>query len=342
MKIQWRNNNVHECKDRLSDLCDYLLIHILSFLESKKAVQTCILSTRWRNLWKQLPFLLLYSLHSNTLPRLTEFASQFLSLRDGSTSLFVLQFYNFSDDIMEPHVLDTILQYAVSHNIHRLDIYVKCDIQHFPSCLFSCDTLTSLRFYVAHIRYDKLKIIFPNSLNLPSLTSLHLGFVAFHGGLELFLAYPRLKSLEIAHFEILGEENLFISSTTLEKLTIELCFKPKNDRKIELFTPSLCAFAFIGTPFQILCGSPLSFVKHIEIDADMWWNYADAPSILLRWLLEISDIESLIVCSNTLQVYLNRICTYVSEYYSNLLQNVKFGWLAFCFNKRASQDYFCH
>jgi len=222
-------------------------------------------------------------------------------------------------------MLDTILEYAVSHNIQHLDIYVKCDIQHFPSCLFSCDTLTSLRFYVTPIRYDKPKIIFPNSLNLPSLTSLRLGFVAFHGGLKLFLAYPRLKSLEIAHFEILGEENLFISSTTLVRLTIELCFKPKNDRKIELFTPSLCAFAFIGTPFQILCGSPLSFVKHIEIDADLWWNYAEAPSILLRWFLEFVDVRSLIVSSNTLQVYLHRICKYVGEYYSNLFPNVSLG-----------------
>ena len=315
MKIPWRNNSIDENKDRLSDLCDYLLTRILSFLESKKAVQTCILSTRWRNLWKQLPFLLLYSLRSNTLPRLTEFASQFFSLRDGSTSLFALQFYNlYSEDIMEPHVLDTILQYAVSHNIQRLDIYVKCDIQHFPSCLFACDTLTSLFFYVTPICYNKPKILFPNSLNMPSLTSLRLGYVTFRGGPELFMAYPRLKSLEIGHFEILGEENLCISSTTFVRLSIEFGFEPKNDRKIELFTPCMCAFAFIGTPFQILCGSPLRSVKHLEIEADMGWNYAEAPSILLRWLLEISDIESLIVCSNTLQVYLNRICKYVSEY----------------------------
>lgn len=315
MKMPRRNNNIDENKDRLSDLCDYLLIHILSFLRSKIAVQTCILSTRWRNLWKQLPFLSLYS--SNTLPRLSEFASQFLSLRDGSTSLFVLKFYNFCNEgFMEPHILDKILQYAISHNIQHLHIFLKCDIQHFPSCLFSCDTLTSLRFNVTPIRYDKPKIFFPNSLNLPSLTSLSLGFIAFRGGPDLFLAYPRLKLLEIAHFEILGEENLCISSTTLVGLAIEFSFEPKNNCKIELFTPNLSAFTFMGTPFQILFGNPLSSVKHIEIHADIRWSYAEAPSILIRWFLEFVDIESLIVSSNTLQVYLNRICNHVSLIYS--------------------------
>jgi len=308
MKIPRRINSIDENKDRLSDLCDYLLIHILSFLESEKAVQTCILSTRWRNLWKQLPFLSLYCYCFKTLQGLTQFASQFLSLRDGSTSLIFVKLYNiFSEGIMEPHLLDTILQYAVSHNIQDLDIFASCDIQHFPSCLFSCDTLTSLRFFVTPIGYDKPNILFPNSLNFPSLTSLRLGFVAFQGGLELLQAYPRLKHLEIAHFEILGEENLYISSTTLVRLAIKVYFEPKNNRKIELFTPNLCAFVFDGTPFPILSGSPLSSVKHIEIDADMWWNYAEASSILLRWFLEFVDIELLIISSNTLQVYVNRI-----------------------------------
>jgi len=334
MKIPRRKNSIDENKDRFSDLSDYLLIHILSFLESKIAVQTCILSTRWRNLWKQLPILSLYYFHFNTLQGLTEFASQFLSLRDGSTSLFTLEFHNFfTEGGMEPRELERILQYALSHNIQHLDIYVKCDIQHFPSCLFSCDTLTSLRFYVTPIRYDEPKILFPNSLNLPSLTSLCLGFVAFRGGPELFLAYPRLKRLEIAHFEILGEANLCISSTTLVRLAIELCFEPKNNCKIELFTPNLCAFAFIGTPFQILCGSPLSSVKHLEIDADMWWNYAEAPSILLRWFREFVDIESLILSSNTLQVYLHRICKYVFLQNVSLIWVVSFLFQQACFSK---------
>ncbi|XP_058782729.1 putative FBD-associated F-box protein At5g56430 isoform X2 [Vicia villosa] len=43
--------------DLISDLSDCILIHILSFLDAKEAVQTCILSKRWINLWKTLPTL---------------------------------------------------------------------------------------------------------------------------------------------------------------------------------------------------------------------------------------------------------------------------------------------
>lgn len=44
-------------EDRLSSLSDTLLLRILSFLPSKTSVQTSILSTRWRNLWKHLSVL---------------------------------------------------------------------------------------------------------------------------------------------------------------------------------------------------------------------------------------------------------------------------------------------
>ncbi|WVZ50629.1 hypothetical protein U9M48_001867 [Paspalum notatum var. saurae] len=43
--------------DRLSDLTDCLLHAIMSFLKARQAVQTCVLSTRWRNLWHSVPCL---------------------------------------------------------------------------------------------------------------------------------------------------------------------------------------------------------------------------------------------------------------------------------------------
>ncbi|KAJ1276243.1 hypothetical protein BS78_05G199700 [Paspalum vaginatum] len=43
--------------DRLSALPDCLLQAILSFLKARQVVQTCVLSTRWRNLWRSVPCL---------------------------------------------------------------------------------------------------------------------------------------------------------------------------------------------------------------------------------------------------------------------------------------------
>ncbi|AES69174.2 cytochrome C biogenesis protein ccsA, putative [Medicago truncatula] len=273
-------------EDRLSDLPD--------------SIQTCILSKRWKNLWKRLPTLTLISSQFKTLTNFDKFVSQVLSLRDRSNSLYALNFQR--KGIMAPYLLKRIFNYAVSHNVQRLQIDVNSDIKSFSSCFFSCHTLTSLNLYVAHPRTSK-KIFFPDYLNLPALTRLHLGDVAFRGGAEPFSAYPRLNSLMISNFEIIGEQNLYISSTTLVKLKIQVYYEPKkNYCKIELSTPGLCTFSFVGTPFEILSGNNPSSVKHVKIYANMWWNYVTAPSILLSWLQELADTKTLTVSSNTLQV----------------------------------------
>ncbi|CAL4991867.1 unnamed protein product [Urochloa decumbens] len=43
--------------DRLSALPDCLLHTIMSFMKARQAVQTCVLSTRWRHLWHSVPCL---------------------------------------------------------------------------------------------------------------------------------------------------------------------------------------------------------------------------------------------------------------------------------------------
>nr|AFK48553.1 unknown [Lotus japonicus] len=54
--------DIEENKDRLSDLPDCILLYILSFVKAKHVVQTCVLSKRWKDLWKHLPTLILHSL----------------------------------------------------------------------------------------------------------------------------------------------------------------------------------------------------------------------------------------------------------------------------------------
>ncbi|AES90420.1 F-box protein [Medicago truncatula] len=59
MKKRSQCENVNEendgNEDRLSDLLEGVLLHILSLFDTKQAVQSCILSTRWRHLWKRIP-----------------------------------------------------------------------------------------------------------------------------------------------------------------------------------------------------------------------------------------------------------------------------------------------
>ena len=146
-------------EDRLSDLPDCLLLHILSFLNTKCAFQTCVLSWRWKNLWKRLSILRLTStdMYVNSYSKLL---SRILSLRSDSTSLHTLEF-TCDEELVEPHTLKSIVNYAVSHNVQRLLISFTCDIQQFSPCLFSCQTLTSLHLSVCRFS----QTLFPKSLH---------------------------------------------------------------------------------------------------------------------------------------------------------------------------------
>ncbi|KAJ1424744.1 Leucine-rich repeat domain superfamily [Sesbania bispinosa] len=291
-------------KDRLSDLPDCVILHILSFLKAKYAVRTCILSTRWKDLWKHLPTILLHSSDFSSFKSFTKFVSRLLSLRDNSVALQGLDFERRG--CIEPHLLKRIVNYAVSHNVQRLGMSIHCDIHCIPPSFFSCQTLTSLKLAVYPKKDSMVKTLFPKTLNLPALTSLHLQSFAFSASdndrAEPFSAFARLNSLLIHYCTLVNAQILCISSTTLVNFTIH------NDSKdfyeIELSTPSLRTFAFTGTPYQQISGSNLSSLEHVNIDAEMWSKLKsnETPLILLCWLLELANTKSLTVTASTLQV----------------------------------------
>jgi len=93
-----------ENKDRFSDLPESVILHILSFLNAQHAVQTCVLSTRYTDLWKRLPALRLHCRHFRTYKIFTKFVSKILSLRDPSITLHALDFKRHIGRL-EPHIL---------------------------------------------------------------------------------------------------------------------------------------------------------------------------------------------------------------------------------------------
>ncbi|CAN1333450.1 Putative FBD-associated F-box protein At5g56440 [Linum perenne] len=89
--------------DRLSYLPDFVLYHILSFVDTKTVVQTSVLSRRWRCVWKHVPALVFDSLsfdhHSK---RFNTFVDKVLSLRYPTNvdkiSYFNTLFYEIDED----------------------------------------------------------------------------------------------------------------------------------------------------------------------------------------------------------------------------------------------------
>ena len=206
-------------------------------------------------------------------------------------------------------ILKSIVNYAVSHNVQCLQIRVISDIQHFPTCLFSCKTLTSLNLSVLHPNHFEQNI-FPSSLDLPALTNLYLRYFVFrvgnNGRAEPFSAFKNLNSLIINNCAVLDEQNLCISSSTLANLTLQI--RQNQYGKIKLSTPNLGTFVLFGigdVPVLKQCRSKtnLSSVKHADIDVIMCSDYANHyPSVLFNLLVQLSDIKSLTISSRALEV----------------------------------------
>lgn len=182
---------------------------------------------------------------------------------------------------------------------------MKCDIDQIPQCIFSCKTLTSLKLSVCPRGYIYGSTLFPKLLNLTALTSLHLQHFTFcasgNDQAEPFSACNRLSDLVIDHCTVRDAKVLCISSNTLVNFTMR-SDHAKDFYKIVLSTPNLRSFAFAGIPYQQICGSNVSSLENVNIDAEIWSTSLESPLILFSWLLELANVKSLTVSASTLQV----------------------------------------
>lgn len=294
-----------EGEDRLSNLSDCLLLRILSFLNAKHVVQTCILSKRYEHLWKHIPTLILQASTFPTLKQFSKFVSKILTLRDTSTALLALDLHR--PGLIEPYLLKKILKYVRSYNTLELGISVCADSALIFPHVSSCQFLTSLKLLVYHRGryYNNQKTVFPKALNLPVLTNLDLTSFAFSSDgndyAEPFSAFGRLNSLAIHDCTVKDARILNISSETL--VNLDTHSKSSDFAKIELSTPSLCTLTFTGSPDQQICGSGLSSVKHVNIAADIHFHWEEPPMVLLSWLQGLANAKSLTFSSTTLQVH---------------------------------------
>lgn len=244
--------------DRLTALPTEILFRIMSFLTMQEVVRTCILSKQWKNLWKCLPNLRLHY-HDFTRPSgFFEFISKIMSCRDENhsiESLFFNQRRNFNREIMT-----NFMSFAVSHNIKQLEIFPPFNMG-LPSCVFSCQSLTSLSISISSYAYDRAPKI-PKSLKLPSLLSLHLKQVPIstneNDPAEPFSNCKKLNTLHIEHCKVVHPDGplsaeleiLNITNATLANLIMDFTKRYKT----VISTPNLSTFTLNGAPFQTLHG----------------------------------------------------------------------------------------
>ncbi|CAN0879070.1 Putative F-box/LRR-repeat protein At5g02930 [Linum grandiflorum] len=113
--------------DRLSNLPEAVIHHILSFLDTKSAVQTSVLSRQWKSSWKYLAVLEFdgYGMWQHEFER---YVNKVLSLRYHQLNLnkLIFRYYLLELDTKpENSLLAKVIRYALSHRTQHLEIHFK-------------------------------------------------------------------------------------------------------------------------------------------------------------------------------------------------------------------------
>ncbi|CAN1778780.1 Putative F-box protein At5g38390 [Linum perenne] len=107
-------------KDRLSHLPDSILHHILSFLETKYAVQTSVLSRRWRCAWKYVTALHLRSESFREYSSFQTFVDKVLSLRSPLSIREITLIDQRNSEDREGSLFASVIYDAISHGAQHI------------------------------------------------------------------------------------------------------------------------------------------------------------------------------------------------------------------------------
>ncbi|PRQ42522.1 putative F-box domain, leucine-rich repeat domain, L domain-containing protein [Rosa chinensis] len=223
-------------EDRISGLPDAIFFHIISFLETRDAVKTCLLSHTWNNVWTYVPNLEVYvsspKYDSDEHVPQPGFVDRVLLFRNLSNihkfSLICLGIEDYFDRI-DAWVCTAIRRNVVELN---LDLYTTPSNSYegclkLPTSIFICKTLVVLKLILT----DQVIAIPPNSSCFPSLKYLDVQVsypVAVDALAKLFsCCFSALEDL-IIHGNLgrLRDDevlNLTISAPKLKRLQIKFC-----------------------------------------------------------------------------------------------------------------------
>ncbi|RZC63628.1 hypothetical protein C5167_025382, partial [Papaver somniferum] len=92
-KLLVGQDNMSEVEDRISNLPASLLLHILSFVDTRDAARTSVLSKRWKYIWRSIPILGFQCRNSSQTDRFMDFVDRTLEFHDESN---IQEFYLMS------------------------------------------------------------------------------------------------------------------------------------------------------------------------------------------------------------------------------------------------------
>ena len=327
-KIKFRKKqNAIKSRNGIDNLPDAILEHILSYLSTKDAVRTSILSKRWQYLWTSIPKLEFYEEESDRRMMLMNFVERALALRDSSN----IKDFSVSCDVeCETYRINSWISAVVKHKVQVLYLGLanfQESLELTPS-LFTCESLKELTLSMFH--YLEL----PSSVSFPSLKKLILIEVIFpddNSTQQLFSGCPILEELVIIDCIWNNVKAVCISPPMLRFLYISDANENKDDLnadadgqnesnscQVKIFGNSLESFSFSGDHLNDFCFLNSSSVVDASIevfqrdDDDFYVDVQDAHRIY-KLLDGLGNVEKLKLQVSSLEVCSQLLITCVNE-----------------------------
>lgn len=231
--------------DRISNLPDALILQIFSFLSTKQAVATSVLSKKWVRLWTLVPAL---NLQDSDICSFDDDDQQsklrfvhiiYRSLLLNKAGYVEKLRLRCHQDYGQPFISTWICS-AMERGLQHVDINVSRKTK-LPGGLFSMKTLKILK-----LLGGSMVDVIPVSVCLPNLKILHLLWVKYSNVKSISRLISGCLNLEDLRVEVdVGVENpvdFNISIHTLNSLslTLENCYVlPNREIRVEINTPSL-------------------------------------------------------------------------------------------------------
>ncbi|KAL7250636.1 hypothetical protein ACSBR1_012621 [Camellia fascicularis] len=251
-------------KDRLSNLPDEILSHILCFMPTKYAARTSLLSTRWKSIWTSVHIIDLCSFsergHNEQSSGFMDFVDRLLLLRNSpNLNKFRLRcrfgYYN-------PYRLNSWICTVIKLNVKELVLNFEIDqlVVDLPRSLF-----ISVNLVVLKLAGDVF-FRFPMPVFLPSLKVLHLHSLMF---------------LDDDSFQ-----NILSGCPVLEELDIERTNREDNIRTLSICSSTLKKLRmynnFCGTSLQrsVVIKTPVLEIFQLNDNASSVFDVDELPSLV--------------------------------------------------------------
>jgi len=301
--------DLSHCRDIISSLPEAISCHILSFLPTKEAASTSVLSKKWRYLFAFVPNLDLdESVYLNPENE-TEVSSSFMDFVD---RVLALQgnspLHKFSlkiGDGVEPDRIIPWINNVLERGVSDLDLHVYLETEFvFPSEMFLSKTLVRLKLML----YPLLEF---EDVYLPKLKTLYIDSCYFEkygiGLTKLLSGCPILEDLVLDDIPWCTWDFASVSVPTLKRLTFSTQVRDEFPKSVSIDTSNLVYLKFTDT----VAGKypKVNFDSLVEAHIDLrllqghqGYGENDMVGNATDFIMRICNVKTLYLSSNTLQV----------------------------------------